>query len=101
MPICCSSGPVNIFQGANGLPTVQASAAAISQKETQTPSLPVTVIDDVAESLSVPPASTPTADGGVCEIEFDYARLRISGEVSSSVLRVLIRELSRTSGDAR
>lgn len=89
------------LQGAYGLPTVQATAAPISQQETQTPLLPVMVIDDVAKPLSVPPASTATTDGGACEVEFDRARLRISGEVSQSVLRLLIRELARTLGDTR
>lgn len=89
------------LQGAYGLPTVTANATPIAKQETQTPLLPVTVIDDVAKSLSVPPASTATADGGVCDVEFDHARLRISSEVSPSMLRLLIRELSRTPGDAR
>jgi transposase len=31
----------------------------------------------------------------VCEIEFDHARLRIRGNVSPDLLRLLIRELSR------
>ncbi|MDR3414538.1 MAG: transposase [Formivibrio sp.] len=89
------------LQGAYGLPTVQANAAPVSQQETQTPLLPVTVIDDVAKPLSVPLASTATTDGEVCEVEFDHARLRISGEVSPSVLRLLVRELFRTPADAR
>ncbi|WP_429551963.1 IS66-like element accessory protein TnpA [Paraburkholderia sp. MM5477-R1] len=89
------------LQGAYGLPTVHANAAPIWQQETQTPLSPATVIDDVAKPLSVPPASTATTDGGVCEVEFDHARLRISGEVSASVLRLLIRELSHTPRDAR
>lgn len=89
------------LEGAYGLPTVTATATPKPKQETQPPLLPVTVIDDVAKPLSGPPASTATTDSGVCEVEFGHARLRISGEVSPSVLRLLIRELSRTPGDAR
>lgn len=90
------------LEGAYGLPMVRANATPIPKQELQTPLLPVTAIDDVAKPLSVPAASSiPTTDGGVCEVEFDHARLRISGEVSPSVLRLLIRELVRTPGDTR
>jgi transposase-like protein len=55
------------LQGAYGLPAVQANAAPVSQQGTQTLSLRVTVIDDVAKPHSVPSALTATPDGGVCE----------------------------------
>ncbi|WP_341315097.1 hypothetical protein WN982_07445 [Paraburkholderia sp. IMGN_8] len=63
--------------------------ALISQQEPQTPLLPVTVIDDVSNPRSVPPTSAPATDGGICRVEFDHARLRISGVVSPSILRLV------------
>jgi transposase len=38
---------------------------------------------------------TNSMPDNVCEIEFDRARVRISGEVSPALLRLLIRELAR------
>ena len=88
------------LEGAYGLPTVQAHAASTPQQP-QTPLLPVAIIDDQAKPMPSPPASPPIAVDGVCEVEFDHARLRISGDVSPAMLRLLIRELSRTPDDAR
>jgi transposase len=51
----------------------------------------------VAEPSEVTPTSheTNSLSGDVCEIEFDRARVRICGEVSPAILRLLIRELAR------
>lgn len=90
------------LDGAFGLPTVQAAAPVT---ENQAPTLlPVSIVEDA-------PATTPPtqvsvtedarAESGVCEVDFDHARLRVRGEVSPSVLRLLIRELSRLPETAR
>jgi transposase len=90
------------LDGAFGLPTIQ---PATPVTESQAPTLlPVSIVEDA-------PATTPAtrssiaedtrAEYGVCEVDFDHARLRVRGEVSPSVLRPLIRELSRLPETAR
>ncbi|MFL9935272.1 transposase [Paraburkholderia sp. RL18-103-BIB-C] len=55
------------------------------------PLLPVSVVAETEASMSTHEAVTENT----CEIEFDRARLRIRGNVSPDMLRLLIRELSR------
>ena len=88
------------LEGAYGLPTVPAHATPTPQQP-HTSLLPVAILDDQAKPMPTPPASTPTVVDGLCEVEFDHARLRISGDVSPAMLRLLISELSRTRDDAR
>jgi transposase len=60
------------------------------------PLLPVTVIGEAPALMASEPASeaVPSSEG-YCEVEFDRARLRVRGDVSAAMLRLLIRELSR------
>jgi transposase len=53
--------------------------------------LPVSIVPEAEASMPVREAVSEDA----CEIEFDRARLRIRGNVSPDMLRLLIRELSR------
>ncbi|WP_429448337.1 IS66-like element accessory protein TnpA [Paraburkholderia sp. 40] len=55
------------------------------------PFLPVSVVAETETSMSMREAVSEN----VCEIEFDRARLRIRGNVSPDMLRLLVRELSR------
>jgi transposase len=84
------------LDGAFGLPTVQPAAPVT---ESQAPTLlPVSIVEDVPATTPATRASVAEdarAESGVCEVDFDHARLRVRGEVSPSVLRLLIRELSR------
>lgn len=80
--------------GEYGLPTLPESAAP--RQEPEVPSLlPVHLDAQTAEHT--PPMTIDAAplSEDLCEIEFDRARLRIRGEVSPNVLRLLIRELLR------
>jgi transposase len=84
--------------GAFGLPT-KPEASAKLPPATVPVLLPVSIVDElpVEASTSLPTKTEASkAEDGVCEIDFDRARLRIRGEVSPSVLRLLIRELSRS-----
>jgi transposase len=90
------------LDGAFGLPTVQ---AAVSVTESQPPALlPVSIVEDAPATM---PATRPSAtentraESGVCEVDFEHAVLRVRGEVSPNVLRLLIRELSRLPETAR
>jgi transposase len=55
------------------------------------PLLPVSIVTEGEASMPMREAVSENA----CEIEFDRARLRIRGNVSPDMLRLLIRELSR------
>ena len=55
------------------------------------PLLPVGIVAETEISMSMREAVTENT----CEIEFDRARLRVRGNVSPDMLRLLIRELSR------
>jgi transposase len=58
--------------------------------------VPVNVMEDVPAVMPVERArDIVPASEGCCEIEFDRARLRIRGDVSPAMLKLLIRELSR------
>nr|WP_144155228.1 transposase [Paraburkholderia sp. BCC1885] len=86
--------------GAFGLPTKPEASAKLPPAMAPV-LLPVSIVDElpVEASTSLPTKtelSNTTAEDGICEIDFDHARLRIRGEVSPSVLRLLIRELSRS-----
>ena len=54
------------------------------------PLLPVSVVAETEAPMPVREAMTEN----ICEIEFDRARVRIRGDVSLAMLRLLIRELS-------
>jgi len=58
--------------------------------------VPLHVVDDAPAVIPSEPAhaTVPAAEGS-CEIEFESARLRIRGDVSAAMLKLLIRELSR------
>jgi transposase len=73
------------LEDADGLPAVPAHGASTSPQP-QTSLLPVAVIDDQTKPMPTPRASTPAAVDGVCEVEFDHARLRIRGDVSPVML---------------
>jgi transposase len=82
------------LEGVFGAPCPMYAAAA-SKPDAGAPALlPVSV---VAEPSEATPTSyeTNSLSGSVCEIEFDRARVRICGEVSPAILRLLIRELAR------
>jgi transposase len=77
--------------GEYGLPTLPESAQP--RQEPEVPSLlPVHIDTQRAEHTS--PLTAPSSEN-FCEIEFDRARLRVRGNVSPDMLRLLIRELSR------
>ncbi len=80
--------------GEYGLPTLPEGAAP--RPEPKVPSLlPVHIDAQTAEHT--PPMTIDTAPSpeALCEIEFERARLRVCGNVSPDMLRLLIRELSR------
>lgn len=58
--------------------------------------LPVSIVDEtlVTASAKTTSETVPLAEG-VCEIEFERARVRLRGDVSPATLKLLIRELSR------
>jgi transposase len=59
------------------------------------PLLPVNLISEAAESEPAKPSDSLPLVENVCEVEFEHARLRIRGDVSPTILRLLIRELSQ------
>jgi len=69
---------------------------AVAKPET-TSLLPVSIIATVPESAD--PGQEPEVNGAsaeqACEVEFARARLRIRGDVSPTMVRLLIRELMR------
>jgi transposase len=77
------------LQGAFGVP-LPAHARQQSVVEVE-PLLPVSVVAEAEGSTS----TREDLPENVCEIEFDRACLRIRGNVSPDLLRLLIRELSR------
>ncbi|WP_354687956.1 IS66-like element accessory protein TnpA [Cupriavidus necator] len=80
--------------GAYGLPTLPEGAAA--KRECVTPALlPVDIVAQTAERTLSPTIPAAASSENICEIEFERARLRIRGDVSADMLRLLIRELSR------
>ena len=82
------------LQGIFGTPRPE-HAAAVANPETGAPVLlPVSIVTDTSD---VAPNSheTNSPPENVCEIEFDRARVRIAGDVSPAILRLLIRELTR------
>ena len=85
------------LDGAFDLPTVQ---VAVPITESQ----PRSIVEDAPAPM---PATRPSvtentrAESGVCEVDFEHAVLRVRGEVTLSVLRLLIRELSRLPETAR
>ncbi|WP_080417153.1 IS66-like element accessory protein TnpA [Burkholderia ubonensis] len=58
--------------------------------------LPVSIVDEpsVPASALTTSEAAPLAEG-VCEIEFERARIRLRGDISPATLKLLIRELSR------
>ncbi len=58
--------------------------------------LPVSIVDEppVSASALTTSEAAPLAEG-VCEIEFERARIRLRGDISPATLKLLIRELSR------
>jgi transposase len=82
------------FEGAYGLPTQSAPASSTVDWKSP-PLLPVTLISEAAESEPAKPSDERTFVENVCEVEFDHARLRIRGDVSPTMLCLLIRELSK------
>ena len=56
--------------------------------------LPVSIVGETPKKSPVV-ADKSTTGEAICEVEFGRARLRFRGEVSSSTLQLLIRELSR------
>ena len=80
-------------QGAYGAP-VLAEQAAPAPHEATPLLLPVSVIADTPAPAIPIEAPVPTVDP-VCEIEFDRARVRLRGNVSPAMLRLVIRELCR------
>ena len=77
------------LQGAFGAP--HPAHARQEPVDDVAPLLPVSI---VAEAQGSMPMREEVLED-VCEIEFDHARLRIRGNVSPDMLRLLIRELSR------
>ncbi|WP_232447283.1 IS66-like element accessory protein TnpA [Burkholderia ubonensis] len=58
--------------------------------------LPVSLVGETAVPTSaMATAQAATTAEGVCEIEFERARVRLRGDVSPATLKLLIRELSR------
>jgi len=82
------------FEGAYGLPTQSAPASSTVDWKSP-PLLPVTLISEAAESEPAKPSDERAFVENVCEVEFDHARLRIRGDVSPTMLCLLIRELSK------
>jgi transposase len=79
--------------GKYGLPTLSARA---TPRRAEVPSLlPVKVVAEAAEHTPQTEVDATRSPENLCEIEFDRARLRVCGNVSSDMLRLLIRELSR------
>lgn len=89
-------------EGAYGLPSA-ASGAPIAAKNPAPMLLPVAIVEDVPASsnAATAPAATTGSESGICEIDFEHACLRIRGDVSPALLRLLIRELSRAPEAAR
>ncbi|WP_080419926.1 IS66-like element accessory protein TnpA [Burkholderia ubonensis] len=58
--------------------------------------LPVSIVDEppVPASALTTSEAAPLAEG-ICEIEFERARIRLRGDISPATLKLLIRELSR------
>jgi transposase len=99
------------LEGAFGLPT-KPNAMSTTAPAAAPALLPVSIVDEsptalpASASASTPDTaakSTPHPDleDGLCEVDFEYARLRIRGHVSPSTLRLLISELSRLPTQAR
>ncbi|WP_231941674.1 IS66-like element accessory protein TnpA [Burkholderia sp. PAMC 28687] len=82
------------FEGAYGMPT-QPTPAASTVDWKSAPLLPVSLIVEDAESEPAKPSEALPPVENLCEVEFDRARLRIRGDVSPTILRLLIRELSQ------
>ncbi|KWC15449.1 transposase [Burkholderia ubonensis] len=80
--------------GDYGLPTLSESAAP-KREPTVPPLLPVDIIAQTAEHAVPMTIDAGASSESMCEVEFDHARLRIRGNVSPDLLRLLIRELSR------
>jgi len=80
-------------QGAYGAP-VLAEQAAPAPHEATPLLLPVSVIADTSAPAIAMEAPVSTVDP-MCEIEFDRARVRLRGDVSPAMLRLVIRELCR------
>jgi transposase len=58
--------------------------------------LPVSIVDETSvAATAMTTAEAPSLAEGVCEIEFERARIRLRGDVSPATLKLLIRELSR------
>ncbi|KWF87029.1 transposase [Burkholderia cepacia] len=58
--------------------------------------LPVSLVDETSAPISAMATSEAASLAeGVCEIEFERARIRLRGDVSPATLKLLIRELSR------
>ncbi|MGF6652983.1 transposase [Paraburkholderia youngii] len=82
------------LQGVFGAPCPEHSAVASKPDASSTVLLPVGVVAEPSEATPMTDDTNSPPDN-VCEIEFDRARVRISGEVSPALLRLLIRELAR------
>jgi transposase len=91
------------LDGAFGLPS-KLNALSTSAPAAAPTLLPVSIVDESPAGPSVPastpdasPKSTarPDAQDGLCEVDFECARLRVRGHVSPGTLRILISELSR------
>jgi len=75
-------------------PTLPEGAA--TKPECVTPALlPVDIVGQTAERTLSPTIPAAASSENLCEIEFERARVRIRGDVSADMLRLLIRELSR------
>jgi transposase len=59
------------------------------------PLLPVNIVAETPDEVPTTVSNAGEPLENVCEIEFDHARLRIRGDVSPTMLRLLIRELSQ------
>jgi transposase len=82
------------LQGANGIPSLPNST--ISDPAWQrAPLLPVSIVADTAGSTPATVSDAGAVVENVCEVVFSNAYLRVRGEVSPQILRLLIRELSR------
>jgi transposase len=82
------------LEGAYGPPTRSEHAARQAEREIP-PLLPVHIIDGTPVQAPPPMVTAAEPLESVCEVEFERARLRIRGDVSPDMLRLLIRELSR------
>ena len=82
------------FEGAYGMPAQPAPASSTVDWKSA-PLLPVNLIAETAESEPAKSSEAVPPVENVCEVEFDHARLRIRGDVSPTILRLLIRELSQ------